>query len=234
MMTVFEEFLGQLFFAGVDGFAAAVLDQSLQEADDAVRAVEEVLGHPVLGEHAGAGVQQPQVLLDAVQMVDPGAGLRCGVVMEAVQFDQVEAPFGLCGLQVVRFGVLGGREPPLTAGGVVTALAQKSGAGDVDADEDQGDVHAHEGADQVEGVLVVGAVHAKPRDVVQDQDPGAVVPQGRGDLADQIGRSMRRPIGAPKKSRIALQVATVSAGTREPAAQGRFLRKYPFGSGYWK
>ncbi|MFK4548030.1 hypothetical protein RKD29_007626 [Streptomyces tendae] len=60
-------------------------------------------------------------------MVDPGGDLRCGVGVKAVQLDQVEAPFGLCGLQAVHFGVLGGREPP-------------------------------------------------------DQDPGAVVPQGCGDL----------------------------------------------------
>ncbi|MEU6603139.1 hypothetical protein [Streptomyces flaveolus] len=38
---------------------------------------------------------------------------------------------------------------------------------DVDADEDESDVHAHERADQVQGVLVVGAVYAQAGDVVE-------------------------------------------------------------------
>ncbi|MGW1255632.1 hypothetical protein ACWD5Q_10675 [Streptomyces sp. NPDC002513] len=171
-----EEFFVQAFPAGVDGLAATVFDQPFQEADDAVGAVVEVLGHRALGEHAGDRVQEPKAALDAMQVLDPGGDLRCGAVVEAIQLDQVETPFGLSGLQSVGLGMPGGREPPLSGGRVVAPLAQQTGARDVDADQDQGDVHAHERADQVEGVLVVGPVHAKPRDVVQDQDLGAVVP----------------------------------------------------------
>ena len=131
------------------------------------------------------------------QVPGPGGDLGRGVVAEPVQLDQVEAPLGLGGLQPVDAGVPGRREEPLPGARVVAALAQQPGAGDVHPDEHEGDVHAHERADQVQDVLVVGAVHAQPGDVVQQQRLGAVVADRGGDLADQVRQVHVPGVGAP-------------------------------------
>ena len=57
-------------------------------------------------------------------------------------------------------------------------------------------MHAHERADQVQHVLVIGAVHAQPGDVVQQQRLGAVVADRRGDLADQVRQVHVLGVGA--------------------------------------
>ena len=157
---VVQEGVAEALGPGVDGFAAAVFDQPLQQADDAVGAAVEVFGHGAAGEHAGVGVHQPQLLLDPGQVPGPGGDLGRGVVTEPVQLNQVEPPLGLGGLQDVDTSVRGRREGPLAGARVVAALAQQPGAGDVHADEHEGDVHAHERADQVQHVLVIGAARS--------------------------------------------------------------------------
>ncbi len=57
-------------------------------------------------------------------------------------------------------------------------------------------MHAHERADQVQHVLVIGAVHAQPGDVIQQQRLGAVVADRGGDLADQVRQVHVLGVGA--------------------------------------
>lgn len=52
----------------------------------------------------------------------------------------------------------------------MAAFPEQARSGDVHADEYEGDVHAHEGPDQVQRVLVIGPMHAKPGDVVTFTD----------------------------------------------------------------
>ncbi|MGC0319212.1 hypothetical protein [Kitasatospora acidiphila] len=93
-----------------------------------------------------------------------------GGVAEALRLDQLEAVLGLGGLQAVDPGGLQRGQHPLLLARVPLRLAQQPGAGDVHPGQDQGDAQAHERADQVEQVLVVGAVHPQPADVVQFTD----------------------------------------------------------------
>jgi hypothetical protein len=73
---------------------------SAKQADDAVGAAEQVLGHLAGGEHAAGGPQEPELVLDPGQVLqergDPGGR---GVV-ERVQVGQVEPPVGLAGCRV--------------------------------------------------------------------------------------------------------------------------------------
>jgi hypothetical protein len=68
---------------------------------------------------------------------------------------------------------------PLAGAGVCARAAQQPGAGDVDADQHEGDVEVHQLADQVQGVLVIAAVQPEPGDVVDEQ-------RGRGVVADRV------------------------------------------------
>lgn len=128
----------EAFLAGVNGLHAAVLHQALQQADDAVRAAEQVLRHAVVSEHAGLSFEEPQLDFEAGEVSDPRRDAGGGVVPEGVEVDQIEATLGLGGgliaLAVRRRG----------DDRVVAAFPEESRSGDVDPDQDQGDVHAHE------------------------------------------------------------------------------------------
>ena len=56
---------------------------------------------------------------------------------------------------------------------VGTGAAEQPGAGDVDADQHEGDAEVHQLADQIQGVLVIAAVQPEPGDIV-DQQRGRV------------------------------------------------------------
>ena len=74
-------------------------------------------------------------------MCDPGGDVLGAVIAERLKADQVEPALGLRGRIFARCSR---REDELSGSWVMASLAQQTGARYVHADEDEGDVHAHE------------------------------------------------------------------------------------------
>src|SRR5216683_5053988 len=89
-------------------------------------AAEQVFRHAAGGEHSLEGTQQPQLALDPGEVLEEGGDPVRGGVVERVEVDQVEAPFGLGGGRVaVALAAFDVGEDPLAGARVNVGAAQQ-------------------------------------------------------------------------------------------------------------